>query len=62
MRDDHSIPFDSPMPFSTYFTTSGIAFHQGRLDEPSHGCIHLGHHAAAHFFEQLRVGDEVFAF
>ncbi len=62
VRDDHSIPFDSPMPFSTYFTTSGIAFHQGRLDEPSHGCIHLGHHAAAHFFEQLRVGDEVFAF
>ncbi len=62
VRHDHSIPFDSPMPFSTYFTVSGMAFHEGRLDEPSHGCIHLGHHAAAHFFEQLRVGDEVFAF
>lgn len=62
VRHDHSIPFDSPMPFSTYFTVSGMAFHEGRLDEPSHGCIHLGHHAAAHFFEQLRVGDEIVAF
>ena len=62
VRHDHSIPFDSPMPFSTYFTVSGIAFHEGRLDEPSHGCIHLGHHAAAHFFEHLKVGDEVVAF
>lgn len=62
VRHDHSIPFDSPMPYSTYFTTSGIAFHEGRLDEPSHGCIHLGHHAAAHFFEHLRVGDEVVAY
>lgn len=62
VRHDHSIPFDSPMPFSTYFTVSGMAFHEGRLDEPSHGCVHLGHHAAAHFFEQLRVGDEIVAF
>lgn len=62
VRHDHSRIFDSPMPYSTYFTTSGMAFHEGRLDEPSHGCIHLGHHAAAHFFEQLRVGDEVFAY
>lgn len=62
VRHDHSIPFDSPMPFSTYFTVSGIAFHEGRLDEPSHGCIHLGHHAAAHFFEQLKAGDEVVAY
>lgn len=62
VRHDHSIPFDSPMPYSTYFTTGGIAFHEGRLDEPSHGCIHLGHHAAAHFFEHLRVGDEVVAY
>lgn len=62
VRDDHSRIFDTPMPFSTYFTINGIAFHEGRLDEPSHGCIHLGHHAAVHFFEQLRVGDQVVAF
>lgn len=62
VRHDHSRIFDSPMPYSTYFTTSGMAFHEGRLDEPSHGCIHLGHHAAAQFFDQLRVGDEVVAF
>lgn len=62
VRHDHSMIFDAPMPFSTYFTKSGIAFHEGGLDEPSHGCIHLGHHAAAHFFEHLQVGDEVVAF
>ncbi|UVE94526.1 L,D-transpeptidase [Dietzia sp. B32] len=62
VRHDHSRVFDSPMPYSTYFTVGGMAFHQGRLDEPSHGCVHLGHHAAAHFFEQLRVGDEIVAF
>lgn len=62
VRDEHSIPFDSPMPFSTYFTASGIAFHEGRLDEPSHGCIHMSHESAVHFFDQLTVGDEVVAF
>lgn len=62
VRHEHSVPFDSPMPYSTYFTSSGIAFHEGRLDEPSHGCIHMGHHAAEHFFDQLQVGDEVVAF
>ena len=62
VRHDHSIPFDSPMPYSTYFTVSGMAFHEGRLDEPSHGCVHLGQQAAAHFFEHLKVGDEIVAF
>lgn len=62
VRDDHSRIFNSPMPHSTYFTESGIAFHGGRLDEPSHGCIHLGHASAAHFFDELQVGDQVVAF
>lgn len=62
VRHDDSRLFDSPMPYSTYFTVGGMAFHQGRLDEPSHGCVHLGRHAAAHFFDHLRVGDEVVAF
>lgn len=62
VRDDHSRIFDSPMPYSTYFTVGGMAFHEGRLDEPSHGCIHLGHHSAVRFFDQLRVGDEIHAF
>lgn len=62
VRHDHSRVFDSPMPYSTYFTVDGVAFHQGRLDEPSHGCVHLGQQAAAHFFEHLRVGDEIVAF
>jgi hypothetical protein len=62
IRDDHSRIFDTPMPYSTYFTIDRIAFHESRLDEPSHGCIHRGHHTAAHLFEQLRAGDRVVAF
>lgn len=62
VRHDHSRLFDSPMPYSTYFTVGGMAFHQGRLDEPSHGCVHLGREAAAHFFAHLEVGDEIVAF
>ncbi|MFE2755181.1 L,D-transpeptidase [Actinosynnema sp. NPDC059335] len=59
VRDDWSIPYNGPMPFSTYFVGNGIAFHEGSLTEESHGCIHLSREAAAHYFETLRVGDQV---
>lgn len=59
VRDDWSIPYNGPMPFSTYFVGNGIAFHEGSLTEPSHGCIHLSREAAAHYFETLKVGDQV---
>lgn len=59
VRDDWSIPYDGPMPFSTYFVSNGIAFHEGSLTELSHGCIHLSREAASKYFETLQVGAQV---
>ena len=50
---------NAPMPYSVFFTHSGIAFHEGSLRAPSHGCIHLGHNAAVTFFNKLSVGQVV---
>lgn len=50
---------NAPMPYSVFFTQSGIAFHQGSLSAPSHGCVRLGHNAAATFFTKLSVGQVV---
>src|SRR5689334_4657568 len=41
VKNEWSKPYNAPMPWSTYFTDSGIAFHEGSLTVPSHGCIHL---------------------
>jgi lipoprotein-anchoring transpeptidase ErfK/SrfK len=51
--------YDIPMPYSVFFATGGIAFHEGPLDEPSHGCVHLSHADAQAFFATLKVGDQV---
>ncbi len=50
---------NAPMPYSVFFTKSGIAFHEGSLSRASHGCIHLGHNAAVTFFNKLSVGQVV---
>ena len=44
---------------STYFTNSGIAFHEGSLTVPSHGCIHLDPQSAQYYFQNLSIGDTV---
>ena len=49
---------NAPMPYSVFFIP-GIAFHQGSLGVPSHGCIHLSRAAAITFYNTLRVGDVV---
>jgi hypothetical protein len=49
---------DAPMPYSVFFN-SGIAFHEGSLAVPSHGCIHLSNSAAQAFYDGLAVGDVV---
>ena len=49
---------DAPMPYSVFFN-GGIAFHQGSLRVPSHGCIHLSPAAAKAYFGALAVGDVV---
>ncbi|MDQ4093194.1 MAG: L,D-transpeptidase [Actinomycetota bacterium] len=59
-RDHRSQTFDNaPMPYSVFFTESGIAFHQGSLRGQSHGCVRLGKNAAATFFNKLSVGEVV---
>ncbi|MDQ3760179.1 MAG: L,D-transpeptidase [Actinomycetota bacterium] len=50
---------NAPMPYSVFFTNSGIAFHQGSLNGASHGCVRLGRNAAATFFNTLSVGQVV---
>lgn len=59
VKDDWSIPYNGPMPWSTYFTRDGIAFHEGSLTELSHGCIHLAPAAAKYYFQNLSVGETV---
>ena len=57
--DHWSKPYNGPMPYSVFFTDSGIAFHEGSLSELSHGCIHLSHAAAVKFFNVLQPGETV---
>lgn len=47
------------MPYSVFFAPGGIAFHQGRQDTPSAGCVKLLEADAKAFFTHLQVGDEV---
>jgi lipoprotein-anchoring transpeptidase ErfK/SrfK len=55
-----STEFDgAPMPFAVFFAEGGIAFHEGRLDSPSAGCVRLGHEDATYFYDFLHVGDPV---
>ena len=49
---------NAPMPYSVFFIP-GIAFHQGSLAVPSHGCIHLSKAAAIRFYGSLARGDVV---
>jgi lipoprotein-anchoring transpeptidase ErfK/SrfK len=47
------------MPYSVFFADGGIAFHEGRQDTPSAGCVKLLHDDAVAWFDHLAVGDEV---
>jgi lipoprotein-anchoring transpeptidase ErfK/SrfK len=47
------------MPYSVFFADGGVAFHQGRQDTPSAGCVKLTEDDAKAFFAYLQVGDEV---
>ena len=59
VKDEWSRPYNGPMPFSTYFTDSGIAFHEGSLTVPSHGCVHLDPQSARYYFQNLAIGETV---
>lgn len=63
VRDEISFEFDNaPMPFATYFTYNGIAFHQGDPSIKSAGCIRMYRADAQHYFNTLRIGDQVHVF
>lgn len=47
------------MPYSVFFADGGIAFHEGRQDTYSAGCVKLSHDDAVAWFTYLQVGDEV---
>jgi lipoprotein-anchoring transpeptidase ErfK/SrfK len=47
------------MPYSVFFADGGIAFHEGRQDTPSAGCVKLLHDDAVAWFNFLQVDDEV---
>lgn len=47
------------MPYSVFFADGGIAFHEGRQDTYSAGCVKLRHDDAVAWFDYLQVGDEV---
>lgn len=49
----------APMPFAVFFAEGGIAFHEGRLDTPSAGCVRLGREDASYFYDFLELGDPV---
>jgi lipoprotein-anchoring transpeptidase ErfK/SrfK len=57
--DHWSKAYDAPMPYSVFFTKSGIAFHHGSLRVKSHGCIHLSAAAARTYYNTLQPGDVV---
>ncbi|MEJ6012750.1 L,D-transpeptidase [Corynebacterium sp. H127] len=63
VKDEISYEFNNaPMPNAVYFTNNGIAFHSGRIDWLSHGCVHLRHEDSAAFFNDLQVGDMVYVY
>jgi hypothetical protein len=51
--------YGDPMPYSVFFAPGGYAFHEGRLDEDSHGCVRLNMPDAQTFFTVLQVGQLV---
>lgn len=58
--DHRSGEFDNaPMPNAVFFTNTGVAFHEGSLQQESNGCLHLSTTAAKRFFDELNKGDEV---
>jgi hypothetical protein len=57
-----STTYGIPMPYSVFFAAGGVAFHEGELDESSHGCVHLARPSAFVFFSTLERGDRVEVF
>ena len=60
VKDEISWEFgNAPMPFATYFTYNGIAFHEGSPEYMSHGCVRMYRQDAERYFNDLQIGDKV---
>ena len=59
VKNDWSVPYNGPMPNAVYFTTTGIAFHQGDLNSQSHGCVRLTWNDSEVFYNNLFPGERV---
>ena len=63
VKDEISWEFgNAPMPYATYFTYNGIAFHQGDPNILSHGCIRMYRGDAQRYFNDLQIGDKVYVY
>lgn len=63
VKDEVSHEFNNaPMPYATYFTYNGIAFHQGDPSMKSAGCIRMYRGDAQTYFNTLQIGDQVHVF
>jgi hypothetical protein len=61
-KDPHHVsdmPNHAPMPYSVFFASGGVAFHEGSLRNYSAGCVHLTPDDAVAFYDALQVGDQV---
>jgi hypothetical protein len=61
-KDPHHVsdmPNHAPMPYSVFFASGGVAFHEGSLRNYSAGCVHLSHDDALAFYNALAVGAQV---
>lgn len=63
VKDEISWEFgNAPMPYATYFTYNGIAFHQGDPNYLSNGCVRMYRGDAERYFNDLQIGDKVYVF
>ncbi len=63
VKDEISWEFNNaPMPYATYFTYNGIAFHQGDPNILSHGCVRMWRADAQKYFAELEIGDMVYVY
>ena len=63
VKDEISWEFgNAPMPYATYFTYNGIAFHQGDPNYLSNGCVRMYRGDAQRYFNDLQIGDKVYVF
>jgi hypothetical protein len=57
-RNAEGLP--SPMPYSVFFTKSGVAFHGGGdMGTRTAGCVRLSNYDARFFYNNLEIGDVV---